>query len=351
MGDGNGARPARIPTDDEVERALRRAWFPVARSQDLDRPREAVLLGERLVVYRTASGEAVVADGTCPHRGAALALGHVEGDTVVCPYHGWAWDGRTGDCRNVPSLPADSPIPVRARLRTHRSREHLGLVWCALEEPVTGLPAPPELESLVWTYAVGDPLPTATGMRSATENFRDVAHFPFVHRATMGEVAHVVDPLDVRREGHEVFLERPYSAHGGSAGEIWHEEMTWRYHAIAPNFVCLVMDSGAEGKRILLDIVSPVGPEECVIYWVEGITEDFTRLSLDACMVSEARVFAEDTPILESLRPREAPLDTSRQVHTLADRYILEYRRAFIAFVEAAGAAAPLVDQPVPQTP
>ncbi|MBV9386391.1 MAG: Rieske (2Fe-2S) protein [Chroococcidiopsidaceae cyanobacterium CP_BM_ER_R8_30] len=27
----------------------------------------------------------------CPHRGASLALGWVEGDTLVCPYHGLAF--------------------------------------------------------------------------------------------------------------------------------------------------------------------------------------------------------------------------------------------------------------------
>jgi hypothetical protein len=48
---------------------------------------------------------------------------------------------------------------------------------------------------------------------------------------------------------------------------------------------------------------------------------------------AEALVYEEDNPILERLEPGEAPLDPADQVHTPADRYTLEYRRAFIEFV------------------
>jgi phenylpropionate dioxygenase-like ring-hydroxylating dioxygenase large terminal subunit len=56
----------------------------------------------------------------------------------------------------------------------------------------------------------------AAGPRAATENFRDVAHFPFVHRSTMGHIPQVVEPLDVERRGTEVFLTRVYNASGGA---------------------------------------------------------------------------------------------------------------------------------------
>jgi hypothetical protein len=57
-------------TREDVLRALRRSSFPVARVQDLDRPRAALLLGQELVVFATAGGEVAVADVRCPHRGA-----------------------------------------------------------------------------------------------------------------------------------------------------------------------------------------------------------------------------------------------------------------------------------------
>lgn len=34
--------------------------------------------------------------GSCPHRGAPLAMGALHGHTVVCPWHAWEFDCRTG---------------------------------------------------------------------------------------------------------------------------------------------------------------------------------------------------------------------------------------------------------------
>ncbi len=35
-------------------------------------------------------------DNVCLHRGGPLGQGMVEGGKVVCPWHGWAWDVKTG---------------------------------------------------------------------------------------------------------------------------------------------------------------------------------------------------------------------------------------------------------------
>lgn len=54
--------------------------------------------GTDLVVWRAASGEAVVMDAHCAHMGCHLAHGArgrphenglVHGDSVQCPFHGW----------------------------------------------------------------------------------------------------------------------------------------------------------------------------------------------------------------------------------------------------------------------
>ncbi|HYP04738.1 MAG TPA: Rieske (2Fe-2S) protein [Bryobacteraceae bacterium] len=41
-------------------------------------------------------GEFYAVDGRCPHRGAPLAYGALHEHTVVCPWHGWEFDCRTG---------------------------------------------------------------------------------------------------------------------------------------------------------------------------------------------------------------------------------------------------------------
>src|SRR5262245_24309539 len=68
---------------------LSRAWFPVARSDELaDKPIAARLLDVDVVVYRTGATARVARD-LCSHRGAALSRGWVQDDTIVCPYHGF----------------------------------------------------------------------------------------------------------------------------------------------------------------------------------------------------------------------------------------------------------------------
>lgn len=51
--------------------------------------------GRLLAVGRTASGYFAV-DGVCPHAGGNLGEGEVEGECVICPIHGFAYDVRSG---------------------------------------------------------------------------------------------------------------------------------------------------------------------------------------------------------------------------------------------------------------
>ena len=55
----------------------------------------------------------------CPHRGAPLSLGRLEGDDLVCAYHGWRF-GPGGAATCIPALGTDAPIPSRARLSGRR---------------------------------------------------------------------------------------------------------------------------------------------------------------------------------------------------------------------------------------
>jgi nitrite reductase/ring-hydroxylating ferredoxin subunit len=39
-----------------------------------------------------------VVSGDCPHRDGPLGHGALHGYTLVCPWHGWEFDVRTGEC-------------------------------------------------------------------------------------------------------------------------------------------------------------------------------------------------------------------------------------------------------------
>ena len=97
-----------------ADHPLRHYWHPVALAAEVgDKPKAAKLLGTDIVLWRTATGVSAFKD-LCIHRGAALSRGSVQDGIIACPYHGWRYD-RTGQCVHIPALPADAPIPKRAR--------------------------------------------------------------------------------------------------------------------------------------------------------------------------------------------------------------------------------------------
>ncbi|HSB69492.1 MAG TPA: Rieske 2Fe-2S domain-containing protein [Candidatus Methylomirabilis sp.] len=42
----------------------------------------------------------------CPHEGGPLEDGELDGDTVICPWHGYEFSLRTGECSTDPDLRA-----------------------------------------------------------------------------------------------------------------------------------------------------------------------------------------------------------------------------------------------------
>ncbi len=50
------------------------------------------------VCLANVDGELAAMDNWCPHRQGPLGEGWIEGNAVVCPWHAWAFDCRTGEC-------------------------------------------------------------------------------------------------------------------------------------------------------------------------------------------------------------------------------------------------------------
>src|ERR1700755_1541502 len=81
-------------------------WYPAARSSQV-RGRnlaKATLLEVPLVLGRTDDGNSFAMRDACPHRGIPLSYGRFDGKSVECSYHGWKFDGCSGQCVEVPSL-------------------------------------------------------------------------------------------------------------------------------------------------------------------------------------------------------------------------------------------------------
>jgi nitrite reductase/ring-hydroxylating ferredoxin subunit len=65
--------------------------------------KQLTLNGKVIALFHTASGFYAI-DDTCPHRGASLAEGELEGTEVVCPWHN-AWFDLTTGANLTPPAP------------------------------------------------------------------------------------------------------------------------------------------------------------------------------------------------------------------------------------------------------
>jgi phenylpropionate dioxygenase-like ring-hydroxylating dioxygenase large terminal subunit len=328
---------------------LERIWFPVARAEDVAASGvvRARLLGRDLVVYAGAHGP-TVAQGHCPHRGAALWLGELVDGELQCAYHGWRYDA-AGACVAVPSLgPAASGAGVR--LRTYAVRRALGLVWTCLGDPVLPVPTLPAPVTGEWTTVVAPgPYDIAAGMRTITENFRDISHLPFVHRATLGaDQPRVVAPYQVTRDGWRLRWTVDTAGVWRGGGEYDDPAGDRHYHyrhgceLSLPSTSVLVSSLDEGGGWILVQVVAPLdrAAESCRQFNINGIDERAAAagVRLDTLVEWEVDVQREDRGILETIQPREAPLDPHAQANTRADKFSIMYRRLYQELVDTVGA-------------
>lgn len=159
-------------------------WYAIGRSDDVavGQVRSVIAVERELVVWRGSDGVAHVADAHCPHLGAHLGGGTVEGDTVQCPYHGWRFDG-SGACVEVPY--SEARIPSKACIPTYPVREQDGflLFWfhAGGAEPTYEVPLVPEAGAEGWSEPHVFRYELVAALQEMAENNVDYAHLRFVH--------------------------------------------------------------------------------------------------------------------------------------------------------------------------
>lgn len=91
------AEPAII--DAALARSQRRPsgnWYAFAASSSVraNKPFGTSVAGAEIVAWRGNSGELHVGPAVCPHLGADLATGTIDGGALICPWHGLRLDGK-----------------------------------------------------------------------------------------------------------------------------------------------------------------------------------------------------------------------------------------------------------------
>jgi nitrite reductase/ring-hydroxylating ferredoxin subunit len=155
-------------------------WFAIAFSGEL--PPGAVVTrtvgGRELVVWRGRDGVVSAVDPTCPHLGAHLGAGRVDGQTLRCPFHRFAFaaDGRCTATGTAALPPTGLRVPVHPVCERHGAV----LVWHHPRgaAPTFEVPEPPATATTPMATGhfalAGHPVATS-------ENSVDLTHLAEVH--------------------------------------------------------------------------------------------------------------------------------------------------------------------------
>lgn len=73
---------------------------------------KAFKVADRVIAVFNRDGQFSAIDDMCPHMGASLSEGHVEGQQVTCPWHAWSFDVCDGTWCDNRALKIDS-FPLR----------------------------------------------------------------------------------------------------------------------------------------------------------------------------------------------------------------------------------------------
>ena len=298
-------------------------WFSVAASDEVavGDVRALHYLGRELVAFRGDDGGVRVFDAHCPHLGAHLGVGgQVCGDGIVCPFHGWRFDG-AGRVVEVPRLDRQPP---RVTARTWDVCERNGriFVW----HHAGGAPPQFDVTSYrldgAWTPWRVTIYRVRIGLQDLTENIIDRAHFWTVHDMAPPDNTH----FDVSFDGPTMIVDQYIKVTAVAETGF---EVHARTTTCGPGIVAIEVD---EGPLDMLTYITqtPVDDE------VTEITIHFSMTALDderaTASIAELNEqvtnaqFAQDVPIWENKVYRHRPPLTQ------VDGPIAKYRRWFRQF-------------------
>lgn len=161
---------------------LRNAWYVAAWEREIcDGPHAVTILGDRVAIYRGASGSYAALADACPHRKVPLSMGRVQGDDLECGYHGLVFDGG-GRCVRVPG---DGQPPRGAEVRAYPIEARYGLLWIWMGDPTradTGdIFEAEHWGDPAWGSTDGDDMVFACNYQHITDNLLDPSHVAWVH--------------------------------------------------------------------------------------------------------------------------------------------------------------------------
>ncbi len=259
---------------------------------------------------------------------------------LVCPYHGWRFDG-SGACVAIPAQDPELPIPPRAHVQSVLAGERYGLVWVCVGMPRADIPVFEELENGYTLIHEVKEVWAASAPRMI-DNALDVGHVAFVHRGTVGDPDHPrLSDFRVERDGERMrfsvtLQSRVRGAQQANTGLSGVVNRTTHAELVQPFVFRGVLEYETGLRHVLYKTCSPLDDRHTLLCQFIGRNDNPPPDRWDDIATVDRAVQAEDRALLERINP-DFPIDTTAELHTRSDRMTIEYRRILARLAAESG--------------
>lgn len=337
---------------------LRNTWYAATWERDIAAdPVGVTVLGERIAIYRTASGRYAALIDECAHRKTPLSIGRVAGEHLECGYHGMRYDAR-GVCVLAPT---NGTVPLGAVLRSYPVTAKHGLVWIWMGDP--DLANPDDVFPVEhwgdpsWGTTVGDDMVVACNYLYLVDNLLDPSHVAWVHPGSFSGEGAEDTPMETTIGDDGVTVWRwmldtapapfyaPYLPFTGNTDRKQQYEVRYPCNALVQAYFCPA-GAGGEGRPPHPDtfimhsynFLTPVDERTTRYFWFQqrnvapgddDVSQQFAA--------SVRAAFQEDKAVLEQMQ-RGVDRATTPLVNLRSDAGGVRFRRRLTQLIESESA-------------
>lgn len=300
---------------------MRESWYVAGRSEDFDTSLTPLrMLGDDIAIYRDTAGKPVALEDACPHRKLPLSRGKVDGDRVVCGYHGLTFDG-TGECVFAPTQ-LDNP-PKRAAVHSYPAEDRWGFLWLWMGPAERADPAQiidiPNFDDLTWGKTERGAMSMESHYLYIVDNLLDPSHVAWVHVTSFAGAGTDHRPLTVEETEDGVIVSRwihdepppPYYKamlpFGPTCDRKQHYECRLPSTAINMSVYTPVGEGGPDKPispnafvNISYNFITPIDDTTSRYFWFQHRNMHADDAEMSARMFEGAKLaFKEDQEVLE----------------------------------------------------
>jgi len=330
---------------------VRNTWYVAAWSHEVNGPQPfaTMILGERMVLYRTEGGRAIALEDRCVHRLAPLSLGRREGEGLRCLYHGMLFNAEG----QAVEIPGQDVIPSQARVRTYPVAERHGWIWVWMgdtdEADESLIPSFVGLDHPDYCLGHGQ-LDYAAEARLISDNLLDFSHISYVHAQSFdlgsqfAETRAKITPLE-RGIRYERWMEN--FAKNAASQDDTPADSYMSYDYLLPGILILRVASFAPGtaqrvgygappdiaeavRDVLVSsqAVTPTGDKTTRYFYCHGIHRRFGDAALRDAMLDVVRkAFGEDKVMIEAQQRVIDGTPEPKVMATTQDRAVVSFNR------------------------